>query len=455
MQLTCGDALRKTKQQKNRQKQDIQILEDTTEGIMSFNKARSAKTSLIVIMLAGLGFASAAGCSLPNRTPGEKDNSANRTENYEKQIIDAVSRSLGVDAEEADSRLRQQAAMIEANKRIEPALDNSWSAGTWLDKETGELTVAVTNKQRANQMRGLNVKPRIVKNSGRDLEALRLAVEGFVVEKNIKTVSTYIAPQQNKVVVEVEASKSLREDALEIVKIFPQSVTVKFASSENIPVEINSGDEISSAAGRCSIGYWVKTSTPSVNSILTAGHCVFGNEDKEWRHEEGIIGRAAQFRRDSSDWAVIPVSDESVSRRLSPAINNASGRLLSITSAADPGSFPVGTIVCKQGRTTNFTCGQLAAKNVRAPIGSGPSQFVLQNAFQATLVTDSGDSGGPVFVLDKGGDGEATGTLTGIGITSASARGVDQASDTNIFQSLPAALAESNTSLITSAFGNG
>jgi len=92
-------------------------------------------------------------------------------------MVTAMSKALGVDKTQARDRLNQQDEMTKLNVTLSKWLDDSWSAGTWLDKNSGKLVVAVTNEKRAAEVRQRNAEPRLVKRSGQNLGEVRAGVD--------------------------------------------------------------------------------------------------------------------------------------------------------------------------------------------------------------------------------------------------------------------------------------
>jgi hypothetical protein len=68
-----------------------------------------------------------------------------------------------------------------------------------------------------------------------------------------------------------------------------------------------------------------------------------------------------------------------------------------ITSARDPRDFPVGTVVCKQGRTTGYTCGTIESTWSQTTYNGQTGFYVRVRNNTGGIMADFGDSGGPVF----------------------------------------------------------
>ncbi|WP_225731620.1 MULTISPECIES: S1 family peptidase [unclassified Nocardia] len=112
---------------------------------------------------------------------------------------------------------------------------------------------------------------------------------------------------------------------------------------------------------------------------LTAGHCgeIGMRVAAEYSPKSGVVGKVAAKSVDN-DWAVIELDPA----RVSPT------RQVAQSVIAGIGAPPkVGDIVCKNGRTTGFTC--------------GPAWETKQAWFRSQVCANHGDSGAPVLMGDK------------------------------------------------------
>ena len=74
----------------------------------------------------------------------------------------------------------------------------------------------------------------------------------------------------------------------------------------------------------------------------------------------------------------------------------------SIFSRTFRANQPLGGSVCKYGRSTLFTCGELAGKNVWAFwVPSGASTYMEVQPTNGADLVNEGDSGGPVYLSNS------------------------------------------------------
>ncbi|MFI9510678.1 S1 family peptidase [Nocardia sp. NPDC052566] len=112
---------------------------------------------------------------------------------------------------------------------------------------------------------------------------------------------------------------------------------------------------------------------------LTAGHCgeVGARVLAEQSVRSGVLGTIANKNADN-DWAVIELD----AARVAPS------RQIAQSVVAGLGAPPrIGDMVCKNGRTTGFTCG---------PVWETKPAY-----FRSQVCADHGDSGAPVLIGDR------------------------------------------------------
>ncbi|MDG4795710.1 S1 family peptidase [Micromonospora sp. WMMD1082] len=379
-----------------------------------------------------------------------------------EQILAAVAKSIDGTEEQARERLARQAEMTELHTTIAPSLKDDWSAGTWLDRDTGNLVVAVTNERRAAEIRARNAEPRLVTRSAQDLRNVRTQVERLLKQHAVTWVGTSIDVTKNVVVLTTQKADLPTPVATALHRTFGDAIDIRYQDARDTVLSIASGDQMASDNMLCSVGWWVRDARSPVvrNYVMTAGHCVADSPVVPWRHAEGEIGRLGRFSFDTpigSDWALISVDDDAA-RRLSPAVSVRQAKpagegddrelvtSLSIAATAPKTAFLTGTIVCKNGRTTQVTCGRVIANDSDVNADTGGGRAVRLRGFtRVSLLVQPGDSGGPVFILDPRGRNQ----VTAIGVVSSG--GGDQSNPlaaTMAFQPLDRALAESGTRLV-------
>lgn len=157
-------------------------------------------------------------------------------------------------------------------------------------------------------------------------------------------------------------------------------------------VDITGGVAINyPAGGGCTAGFVVQTPA-AVNGIVTAGHCQSGATVS---FNGTILPLQARNYSGNFDvqWHTAP------GFTTPNTVNLGTGGMRTITSTKGLSLQTVGMSVCKNGRTTGYTCGKIVNKNVTwlDPAGSGKAvgPWVQVNDGAGTIMCAGGDSGGP------------------------------------------------------------
>jgi hypothetical protein len=132
----------------------------------------------------------------------------------------------------------------------------------------------------------------------------------------------------------------------------------------------------------CTSGFTVRNSA-GTRGVSTAGHC--GNS-------QTLSGVALTFRGEAYSGSY-DVQWHNASGHTYPNTIKVSTATRAITSTRARSSQTVGSQVCKQGRTTGYTCGTISTTSYCA---SGACTWV-RVAGNGTNLSEGGDSGGPWF----------------------------------------------------------
>ncbi|MEV7192239.1 S1 family peptidase [Streptomyces sp. NPDC093510] len=286
------------------------------------------------------------------------------------------------------------------NAQIERQLGDD-SAGTYLDRRTGELVVTVTSDSAAERVRATGARPERVRRGAAQLQAAMDALES---RAKISGTSWGVDPRTNQIAVQADQSVSDRDLARlhRVVDSLDGAVRVSRVPG-TFKREIAGGDAIYGGGSRCSAAFNV--SKGSTRYFVTAGHCT--DNSPTWSATSG--GATIGVREDTS----FPIDDYGLVRYTngsSPAgnVNLYNGSYQDISSAADA---VVGQAIKKSGSTTKVTSGSVTAVNVTANYDDGP----VYGLVRTTACSAGGDSGGAHFTgtvalgIHSGGSG-CTGT---------------------------------------------
>ncbi|MCM2386825.1 S1 family peptidase [Streptomyces albipurpureus] len=266
--------------------------------------------------------------------------------------------------------------------RLESALGEH-SAGSYLDTQTGELVVAVTDETSAEQVRKAGARAQVVKRSTAQLEAAMAVLEE---RAKIPGTSWGIDPSTNQVAVEADESVSTQSITVlnTVASGLGDAVRIKRVPGV-FAKELAGGDAIWSGGYRCSAAFNVVRN--GVRSFLTAGHCT--NIGPSWSTSNGGIevGTRDGSSYPTNDYGIIRYTDNS---QPEGTVNLYDGNFQDITSAADA---IVGQAIQKSGSTTQLTNGSVTAVNVTVNYSDGP----VYGLVRTTACSAGGDSGGAHF----------------------------------------------------------
>ncbi|MFE0424211.1 S1 family peptidase [Streptomyces sp. NPDC058953] len=274
------------------------------------------------------------------------------------------------------------AAVYALDARLEGALGDR-GAGSYLDRSTGELVVAVTDGAAADEVRASGARARIVERSTAQLEDAMGVLEA---RAKIPGTSWGIDPSANQVVVEADQSLGVR--SLNRLKAVAASLG-DAVRVERVPgvftQEVTGGDAIYGGGYRCSAAFNVVAG--NTRYFLTAGHCT--NVAGSWSASSGgaQIGVREGTSFPTNDYGIVRYTGSDVPPG---TVNLYNGGYQDITSAADA---IVGQSLQKSGSTTRVTSGTVTAVNVTVNYSDGP----VYNMVRTTACSAGGDSGGAHF----------------------------------------------------------
>ena len=156
---------------------------------------------------------------------------------------------------------------------------------------------------------------------------------------------------------------------------------------------ITGGDRLLDPAGQnCSAGFNVFNAQGQIG-VLSAGHC--HDDLKHTTAPQTSLVHLGELDGGSYDvqWHRQPGSSNP--KVQSNDVKLANGALLKITSTGP--RMLLGAAVCKSGITTGVTCGEIADVDVQTNYNNALGTYVRVHNANGDLMTDAGDSGGPVF----------------------------------------------------------
>jgi hypothetical protein len=303
-------------------------------------------------------------------------------------ILAAMKRDLGLDAEQAHARVARDLKATDVIEQLRTATGASFGGAYLVD---GDLTVAVTDEASASEVTAAGAKPLMVSVPLSKLEEAKKALDNMDLEsalgKRAEDAATNIAAYyvdiaSNKLVIEAMAdSTSQAADLAKKVGLAESEYEVK--TVEAMPTTfatIRGGDAYYiNRAGRCSVGFSV------TGGFVSAGHCgTVGATASATTSGTSIGTFAGSVFPGSGDYSYIRgTSGNTYSGR----INNYAGSTLPVSGST---AAAVGAAVCRSGSTTGVFCGTIRSTGATVSYAEGR----VTGLTQTNVCAEPGDSGG-------------------------------------------------------------
>ncbi|MEU5694736.1 S1 family peptidase [Actinosynnema sp. NPDC020468] len=317
------------------------------------------------------------------------------TESYPAELLQAVQRDLGLNADQARVRLANDARAGEVESKARAAVGDAF-AGAWIDRSTGRLTVGVTDPAKTNAALAAGADVKVQAYSARQLTGTKNVLDALTAPLSIT--GWRVDDEGNKVVVEVDRSTrdAAAEKFLSAAKALSPAVTVVEVTESPTPLyDTRGGDAYYIGSGsRCSIGFAV------TGGFVSAGHCgKSGNTTTGFNRAAQGTFRGSSFPGNDYSWVATNSSWTS-----QPWVNRYNGTNVIIKGSTEAA---VGASICRSGSTTNWRCGTVQQKNstVNYPQGS------VSGLTRTNACAEPGDSGGS-WVAGTG-FGQAQGVTSG------------------------------------------
>lgn len=253
----------------------------------------------------------------------------------------------------------------------------------------GRLVVAVSDTVTAELVRLTGATPKLVRYTAAQLGGVQAQLDALArAGRAGKARSWYVDPVTDAVVVKVPAAALDAATAafVRAAKAHGRMVTVKPALGKLAKAgDLIGGNEIRMDSGYlCSSGFSA-TSSAGTPIMFTAGHCTAGAP--RFRSSGNYsIGTTRVSRYPGDDWGSVNITNPGwVQRAL---VERWTAPDVPVRGWSDA---PVGSQLCKSGRTTHWTCGVITARNVSVNYGDG----FVSGLFEHTACVEGGDSGGP------------------------------------------------------------
>jgi streptogrisin C len=309
----------------------------------------------------------------------------------EAALREALERDLGVSGEELDELLAASAAAVELDAQLQDELGDEF-AGSWFDRETGSLTVAVTDAGAAQLASAAGAETTVVTHSEQDLTAITDGLDE-VVEADPSAAADLFAwaidVTSNQVVVTARAGEA---DSVEsLVAEYGDAVRIEESTTAPQPAQDYPWLDGGIPYNGCSTGFNMRNVSTGVRYVLTAGHCGDVGNIAVAGNGQTIGPFVASFFPGYDD-ALIEVTNTGYWLQ-GPFVFTWPG-FITVSSTFTDG--PVGTPICKSGKTTGWTCGAITGKRVTVDYFDTAGNFIgtMFDLTQHNACVIPGDSGG-------------------------------------------------------------
>jgi streptogrisin C len=359
------------------------------------NGNRTLRAILAVAAAATLGIATAGPARAQEPAPDRPVNQAAA----DVSLLAALQRDLHLTPAEAKRLLAKQAQVDTLEKSMSAKLGAAFG-GSWFNQRTGKLVVTATTAERAATARSERTETRVVKRSLDALSTIKnnLDVAGKRNPKALAAANSWaIDVEHNQVV--VTARKGQTAALSSLVARYGDAVRIEESAVNPVITAdyLDGGDPYNG----CSVGFNVTRG--NVGLFLTAGHCGTAGQNAQ---QGGVtIGPFEQ--------SYFPDYDDALVRNDNPgywsqgpwvfAYSGDPGVVYNISGYRDS---PVGTAVCKSGRTTGLTCGTVTVKDetINVSDGNGNPLGAVHGLTRHSACVEQGDSGGSNISVTSAGN---------------------------------------------------
>lgn len=319
-------------------------------------------------------------------------------------ILAAMKRDLGLDAEQAHARVARELQATEVIEQLRTTAGDAFG-GAWL--VDGALKIAVTDEALTSEITSAGAEALVVdtplsklRDAQKALDNLDIAALGKREEAASGIASYYVDVAANKLILEaLEDSIAQAEELAKKVGLVEGEFEVKTVQA--LPTTfatVRGGDAyLINRSARCSVGFSVTT------GFVSAGHC--GTAGNTATTSSGAtLGTFSGSSFPGNDYSYIRGS---TGNTFQGRINNYAGGTLPVSGST---ASAVGASICRSGSTTGVFCGTVRALGATVTYAEGR----VTGLTQTNVCAEPGDSGGSFYSgaqaqgVTSGGSGDCT-----------------------------------------------
>lgn len=307
-------------------------------------------------------------------------------------IVEAMAKDFGISTTQAKHRMAADASASKLATSLEGDLADTQTGGSYI--KDGSLVVTVTDDAAAATAKAAGATVQKVDYSTAQLDKAKSGLDSYAKDAGAGAVqSWYVDVTSNQVVVTVAEGASDAETAafLDKAEALGNKVDVQKTAAKATPTaDLIGGQEVQMSNGYlCSAGFNATTSGGDA-LMITAGHCAEGSPSFS---SDGVeIGETVDYSFPGDDFASVSVSDEWTQVGGVDMYDGTDQAVAGSEEAA------VGAAVCKSGRTSSWTCGEIVAEDQSVNYGDGD---IVDGLVQHNACVEQGDSGGSNIAGDQ------------------------------------------------------
>jgi len=291
----------------------------------------------------------------------------------------ALKRDLGLsDAEVAELRAAEAEA-VELEEELRDSLGSDFG-GVYLDADTTEITVAVTDPAAVSRVDADDVTVDVVDFGETALNDFVASLNAIADTADPKVTGWYTDLESDAVVITtLRGGTPAAEELAERAGLDERAVRIVEEDEEPQSLAaIIGGNPYYFGNYRCSTGFSVRQG--SQTGFATAGHC--GSTGTRVSSPSGTVAGSYFPGRDMG-WVRITSADT-----VTPLVNRYNGGTVTVTGSQEAAT---GSSVCRSGATTGWRCGTIQSKNQTVRYAEG----TVTGLTRTTACAEGGDSGGP------------------------------------------------------------
>ncbi|NRQ37441.1 S1 family peptidase [Nonomuraea sp. NN258] len=305
-------------------------------------------------------------------------------------LVNALTRDLGISAEQVNIRLVNEAASASLEPQLRAQLGAAY-AGSWVTGPTSTPVTATTDAAQVPAITQAGVQAKVVTRSYDQLNQIKSALDQNSARAPKTAPVWYVDIVNNNVVV---LSSTPAKARAWVKSTGVDTAAVQVVRSDERPTsfyDVRGGDAYHISSGsRCSVGFSV-TKAGSQGGFVTAGHCgrTGATTTGSNRVAQGTF-RGSSFP--GNDYAWVEVNSQWTP---TPYVNSYSQGLLPVRGSR---VAQVGAQICRAGSTTQrYYCGTVGQLNTSVTY----SQGTVYEVTRTNVCAEPGDSGGSFMSADQ------------------------------------------------------